>query len=91
MVSIELIGVRLFLCHTFVVPFATSLLRWTRWKRVVTVAVSLLVLLYTGVIYKEQCRVEAQHRELISMFRQSIDGTVVMDIYNPPLLPVHIR
>lgn len=65
--------------------FATLLLRWTRWKRVVTVAASLLVLLYTGVIYKEHCRVEAQHRELISMFRQSIDGTVVMDIYNPPL------
>lgn len=65
--------------------FATLLPRWTRWKSVVTVAASLLVLLYACVVYKEHCRVEAQHRELIGTFRQSADGTVVMDIYTPPL------
>lgn len=65
--------------------FALLLPRWTRRKRLVTVAAVVVALLFAGLIYKEHCRVEAQHRELIRTFRQSADGTVVMDIYTPPL------
>ena len=54
-------------------------------KRVAAVVLSSLLLLFACLVYREHCRVEAQHRELIDTFRKSADGTVVMEIYTPPL------
>ena len=54
-------------------------------RRVAAVVLSSLLLLFACLVYREHCRVEAQHRELIDTFRKSADGTVVMEIYTPPL------
>lgn len=85
---------RAYWCPSFfcIVPltalFASLVPRLSGAKGYVTLVAGVLALAFTACIYKEHCRVESVRSELVSTFRRSPDGLVVMDLYSPPMYAV---